>query len=317
MREKKHIQLRGLPHDVTAARMALLMLEIVSRTKRLVGKEYANIVGKGGSTINKLVSDHQVTIEAEEVQEEEWLATITGPLTNVEECMVSINNVLAMNRDVVDSIAVDAIIRNTLLVDAGAPIKKWQAEVNEKVTSIGGFVMLSFAKEQTSDNKVSLMIKGRFSSVTVAKDMVLELIAKLQASLVIIDVDPFVVPRIIGKGGDIIKNIKDGKPIFIDVDKTLGRIVIHSQDQDEVNRVESVIKAIIKENQIARIGFQLSIAKTMFREIGRSEHKATISALVWTGLDEESGEIVLRGTKENVSYVDHSLYLPRTASHSF
>ena len=310
VREKKLVQLRGLQQDVTAAKVALLMLDLVSRIQRLVGKEYANIVGKGGSTINKLVDDHQVMIDVDEVQDDEWLATITGPLTNVEECMVSINTVLAMNRDVVDSIAVDAIIRNTLLADAGAPIKKWQVQVNEKVTSIGGFVMLTFAKEPTTDNKVALMIKGRFSSVNVAKEMVRELIAKLQEALVIIDVDPFVVPRIIGKGGEIIKNIKDGKSIIIDVDKTLGRIVIHSQDQDEVKRVEAEINAIIKENQIARIGFQHSIAKSMFREISRSEHKATISALVWTGLDEESGEVILRGTKENVSSMVCSFYQP-------
>ena len=295
------MQLRGLAEDVEAAKQALLALDIISNTRRLQGKEYSTLVGKSGATINKFVEDHQVMIDIDEVREEEWLATITGPPANVESCFVDIEHVLAMNREVVEKLSVDPIVRNSLLIDSGAPIKKLQFEINERVKPMGGQVMVAFNKEQTDDSKSVLMIKGRYAAVMVAREMVQEMISEVERSLVIIDVDPFIVPRIIGKGGETIKKLRNGNAVNIEVDKVIGRVVIQSPDDAEVKRVEAELNAIITENQLERIEFQQSVVKPLFRELSRSEDKAKIAALVWMGLDEDTNQITLRGTRENVS----------------
>jgi predicted PilT family ATPase len=309
-RDKKHVSLRGLPDHVEAAKKALEALDLVSHTRQLVGKEYATLVGKSGATINTFVDDHQVMIDVDEVREEEWLATVTGPQTNVEACFNDIERVLAMNRDAVEMIPVDAIVRSALLSESGALIKKFQSEVNEQVRPIGGQVIVNFSKDQDDDNKATLVIKGRYASVAVAKDMVNAMITNVLSSLIVINVDTFVIPRIIGKGGETIKKLKDGKAVNIEVDKIIGRVVIQSADHDEAKRVEGEVNAIILENQLVRIDFQPTVVKSMFREITRSDIKTKITELVWFGLDEDTNQIILRGPRNKVSAVKRFAVCP-------
>lgn len=300
-RSKKHVSLRGLPEHVDAAKKALEALDLVSHTRHLVGKEYATVVGKAGATINTFVDDHQVTIDVAEVSNEEWLATVTGPPSNVDACLVDIERVLAMNKDAVEMIPVDAIVRNALLSESGALIKKIQSEVNEQVKSIGGQVIVNLSKDQDDNNKASVVIKGRYASVAVAKDMVNDMINNVHKSVIVINVDTFIIPRIIGKGGETIKKLKDGKAVNIEVDKFTGRVVIQSANRDEAQRVEGEVNAIVLENQLVRIDFQPTVAKSMLREITQSDIKTKITELVWFGLDEDTNQIILRGPRNKVS----------------
>jgi len=300
--DKKHVQLRGLSQDVMAAKVALLMLDLVSKTRQLVRKEYSIVVGKAGVTINKFVDDHQVAIHVEDISDDEWIATITGPPANVNLCLQDIEQVLALNKEVVESLVVDNISRNILLSDSGAPIKKLQADINEKVKSlgIGGMVHITFDKEHTTEHKDVVLVKGRASAVAVAKEMIQATISQMKNAVVVISIDPFIVPRIIGKGGETIKKLKNGKAVNIEVDKEAGTIMIQSQNAAEIQRVETEINDIVKENQLERIDFQPTVVRAMVREISRSEHKTKLADLVWMGVDDETDQIVLRGTREQL-----------------
>jgi hypothetical protein len=297
-RDKGFISLRGPPDAVQLCKNELLHFALKSETRILVGRESAIVVGRSGATINRLVESHRVTIDVSETGEDVFTCTIIGPM--VDAAVAEIDAILQANKDVTEEIAVDQIVRNTLLTDNGIPIKQLQKQVNEAVKDIaGGGIQLTFSKGDTSNVKSVLIIKGRQAVMETAKKIVLEFLEKVQASLVTIDVDPFIVAKIIGKGGEIIKKLKNGKVVNIEVDKVLGRVVIQSQDDSEVNRVEAEVRSIMAENQIVRI--PLPAARLIFRELVRSEKKDEINSLVWMGLDDDASSLILRGTRENVS----------------
>jgi len=299
-REKGTISFRGLPETIARAKLDLLDLKLFSETRTLIGRESSFVVGKNGRTINRLVEKHQVTIDVSETEDEVFTATVSGPQNNIDAAILEINELLESNKEITDQIMVDSIVRNTLLTDSGAPIKGLQKECSEAIREIGGGIQLNFRKE---DEKSFLVIKGRQAAVVIAKQMVSKRIGKIQASLVAIHVDPFIVPKVIGKGGETIKRIKNGKLVNIDVDKTSGRIVIQSQDNEEVTRVEIEINKIVAENQIERIQLLPSTGKAIFRELVRSSIRDEINSLVWMGFDDETSSIIIRGVRKNVDKI--------------
>jgi polyribonucleotide nucleotidyltransferase len=296
-RDKGAVSLRGLPEALARAKNDLLSIQLESETRVLIGRQASAIlVGKSGSTINRLVEEHQVTIDVSETGDDVFTATVIG--NPVAAAMTEIDAILESNKAISTSITVDSIVRNTLLADAGAPIKALQKSVNEAIKDIGSGIQLSFAKEGKDH---VLVVKGRRAAVLIAKELVVETIAKIQASLVIMTVDPFIIPKIIGKGGETINKLKNGKVVNIEVDKVSGRILIQSEDEAEVKRVEEAVNDIVAKNQINRITLSASSAKPMFRELVRSEKRDEINQLVWMGLDDDASAIILRGTRENVS----------------
>jgi hypothetical protein len=293
-REKGLITLRGPPEDVKRCQHDLMTFVLQKETRILVGRESSFIVGKGGATINRLVESHKVIIDVTETGEDVFTCTVAGP--SVDSAVAEIDSILNANKEVTECIHVDAIMRNTLLTDSGAPIKLLQKNVNDAVKEFAaGVIQLNFSKEDRS----SLVVKGRYIAMETAKKVINEFLEKIQASLVVIDVDPFAITQLIGKGGETIKKIKGDGVVNIEVDKTLGRVTIQSQDDEEVKRVESEIKRILDENKIVRI--PVSCSRLVFRELLRSDKKDEINSKVWMGLDEDNSTIVLRGTQENVS----------------
>lgn len=300
-RDKGTVALRGLPDPLARAKSDLVEYDasLVSETRVLIGRQdSAIIVGKSGSTINRLVEKYQVTIDVSETGDDVFTVTVSGP-NDVSKAMQEIDTILEDNKGISEEITVDSIVRNTLLTNTGAPIKALQKKVNGAVKEIGGGIQLSFAKGSSKSNV--LVIKGRRAAVIIAKEMVTDMITKIEESLVSMNVDPFIVPKIIGKGGETIKKLKNGKVVNIEVDKATGRIVIQSQDEDEVKRVEEEVKAIVAKNQIVRIKLSASSAKPLFRELVRSNKRDEINKAVWMGLDDEAATIILRGTREKVS----------------
>lgn len=299
-RDKGIISLRGLSNAVQAAKAELQTVSLESDTRILIGRESAIVVGKAGSTINRLTETHKVVIDVSETGDDVFACKVIGPALCVEACITEIDQVMEANKDIVETVIVDSIVRNTLLTDQGSPIKALQKKVNAGNGGGGGGIQLSFAKD--GDNTHILQVKGRRAAVGPAKELVEATVQQIQSSLVTLQVDPFIVPKIIGKGGDTIKKLKGGdKTVNIEVDKTTGRVVIQSQDKAQVERVQDAIQVILDENQIERIALSPSTIKPLFRELIRSPQRNEINALVWMGMSEESSTIILRGTRENVS----------------
>lgn len=254
-------------------------------------------MGKSGATINRLVETHKVTINVSETGSEVFMCTIIG--LDVDAAVAELDTILQANKEVTEEVFVGQTVRNTLLTSGGAPMKQLREKIAVAVKDIpGGRIQLSFNNAEGSDDKSVLIMKGRYAAMEIAKPVVMEVLEKVQASLITIDIDPLVVPQIIGKGGETIKKLKNGKLVNIEVFKIFGRVVIQSQDDSEAKRVEEEIRLILEQNQVVRI--QASFARATFRELMRSDKKDEINSSVWIGLDEGSSSIVLRGTRENV-----------------
>lgn len=298
VRDKGFVYLRGLPENVARAKEELLHMEMTSNKRTVSGKEAGLLVGKRGVTVNRLVEEHDVAIDIDETGDDVWTATIVGPAEKVESACQEIDGLMEANRDCTFEVPVDQIVRNTLLTDSGAPIKKLQKDINAKVTN-KGTIFLSLSKN--SGAACNLLIRGRLGVVAEAKAYVEEAVKQINDSLVTIDVDPFVIPKLIGKGGETIKKMKNGTSVNIEVNKKAGRVVIQCQDAGEVQRVAQEVEKILHENQLLRIDYDPALVKKVFMNFLRSKQKEEMGNIVWLGMDDSAGHIVLRGTPENVS----------------
>lgn len=297
-REKGVITIRGLPEAISRTKSDLLETELASETRILVGRESSVIFGKSRSTMNRLIEKHQVNIDVSETGHDVFTAKIIGPPDNIKTACNEIDELLESHKDVTDQLKVDAIVRNSLLTDSGAPIKKLQKECSELTRDMGGSIQLNFKKDEEGS---VLVIKGKRAAVDIAKGIISERIQKIQSTLVTINIDPFIVPKVIGKGGETIKKLQSGKSVNIDVDRLSGRITIQSHEDDELKKVQAQIMKIIDENQIERIQLLPSTAKNLFRELIHSDIRDKINTLVWMGLDDEKSTIIIRGARDNVS----------------
>jgi rRNA processing protein Krr1/Pno1 len=109
-----------------------------------------------------------------------------------------------------------------------------------------------------------------------------------------------VVPRIIGKGGETIKKLTHGKPLYLEVDRTTGQIVLGATTPEGRDALLAEVKEIIAENCIMRIPGDPAMMKAQYREFGRSKSKAELQDLVWFDIDEDKHVFIIRGKEEDL-----------------
>ena len=298
IRERKIVVLRGLPQDVSRARQDVMNLVLSKETRTVSGKEAAALVGKGGVTINSLVEKYESHIDVSECGTDVFAVTITGPADRVHKAAMEVDSVVIANKEMVLEVPVEQSIRNTMLKDSGAAIKKLQREVNSTIQE-HGTVLLSFNKPRGNED-AQLMIKGSETATQEARKMVLVAIATIRATLVKIDVDPFVIPKIIGRGGETIRRIRDKTSATVEVNKAAGKVEIHALDPADAQEVANFIHKLMDQNQVVRIDYSPSLVRKMFLDV-RNHRKAELENLVFMGLDDDAYQIVLRGSPQNVS----------------
>jgi polyribonucleotide nucleotidyltransferase len=294
------LTLSGMPHDVALARSELDGVYVVIETLTLTNKEVPLLLGKQGSTVEKLVQQHGSAIVVKGDDDKGWTASVIGEPAKVDAAVSEINALLEEYRDVTESVSVDLITRRTLLANGGAPIKELQKKVNKEVNNGVGGILLSFDKDGVKEETSDLVIKGRPAYVALAKPLVEQAIDAVKESIVIIDVDPSIVPTIIGKGGETLKKLREGTSINIEVDRDTGRISLNSANKEELINAEQELRAIMAENQVVRIDFSNpDMAKPMFQRLIGIKKKE-IGDVVRMNFDEDENKVVLRGNEENL-----------------
>jgi biopolymer transport protein ExbD len=217
--------------------------------------------------------------------------------------MESIGKLLDLNKEVTEQVHIDPIVKNVFLNNGGVRIKQLQKDINAKTKENLGSVFLSFDKDAALEDS-SILVKARRSALEIALEMLDEAIKDIMASVVTIQVDLFIVPRIIGKGGAHIKEMKkQGKGVTIEVDKA-GKVQLYGSDNADVKAVLRTIQKIGDENQVERLDFpdfDPCAINFVFRALVRAKSKEINSILSAMDLDVETSQIVLRGSAENVS----------------
>ena len=297
-RNRTTVHLEGLANDVAEAKDALLAMDVKQESRSLTNIEAAVVVGKKGVNINRLVDEHKVTIEVEN-SGEDFVVSVIGPSANVENAVAAIEELLELNKDVTESVPISGMARSILLNKGGAGIKKLQKDVNEKTKESDGAVFLNIDRTAKMEDS-ALLIKARRPALGVALEAVQESLKEIMDSVVTMQIDPYVAPRLIGKGGTNIKKLKSqGDGVIIEIDKA-GKVEMYGSKED-VEIVKKAIQAVVDENQVERLDVDPAAVKLMYRALIRDKSKEINSAIPGCDLDDEASQIVLRGNVEQVS----------------
>lgn len=288
-RKSKNIPIRGLPTDIEKVKKELLSMDVATKALDLPLGESAMIIGKQGATVEKLVSDHQAAIDVER-KETSSHVTISGPPDRVEAALLEIEALASKARETAHRISVDPNAKAALLLESGAGIQSIAKKVNEKIES--GYVALNFDGD-------SLVLRGKAMNVEPVQQLAEDLIRELEGTIVKINVDPAVVPAIIGKGGETIKSLKGDRPVNVEVDRDIGLVTLCGLDPAAVSGVEEAVKGLVAKNDVERVALDESTYKSQIKDVIRLKSKA-VGALCTMVCDDESCTIVLRGESGKV-----------------
>ena len=290
---------RGIPEDIQSARNDLLSTEIVEEIMTVTQVESGYVVGKQGATVNRLVETHQAAIDVSRRKEGATTATLTfrGSISGVKDAVEEVEDILAQNKEETETIPVDHVLREFLLANKGVVIQEIAKAVNESCKDIApGYINISI-----DHNNVK--IKGKAIAMSTAVDIVSNKVRMIEACIVRLEIHPTVIPAIIGKGGAGIKKLKEGvENAFIDVDAKASVVAICGKDPDETETVVRATKAFLNNNQVRTIQLntQGDAFMSQFRTLMKSPYWAELKELVTVNRDEESCEISIRGSEENL-----------------
>lgn len=304
-RESTIVRLRGRPEKVSAAKAALLGLDVKCESRALTSREISLVVGKGGATINKLVESYNVVINIDGKDTSATSVEVVGMADNVDAAYQEIDKILYDNEEIDDEFVVDQMVRNNFLADSGVVMKELQADISKKTEHNGGGVLLQFEKrpkEEQHKSESKLLVKASRLNMPIAKEVIQKKISEVEANVLTITVDPDMIPTIIGKGGSTINELrKEGTGADIEVDKITGKIKIQG-DEEVKQAVTKAIDKIVSENQVLKVEIDKSMIGVIFGEPGK-EMKAKvmdeIGAALLLGGDEN--HIILRGTDEQIN----------------
>ena len=293
--------IRGAPDQVAKAKRELLDFHVISRELSLIGREFFHLLGPKGATIERLVHEFKVVIDTQKNKLDDTAsAIITGPAAFVESCMEKIRELLDTNREVTVLVEVHPMLKHILLAESGKCIKDLQRNVNEVLKKDDESVIcfLSFPKDPEARSE--LMVKTKQSLVDTAVTLTNDGIKKYNELVLTMTIDAFAIPGIIGKGGETIKDLTDGKPLFLEVDREACKVTIGATTTEGRDALVAKVNQILEDNTILRISGDPNILIAQYRELTRSKTKEALQEIAWFYLDETAKVIVLRAKKEDI-----------------
>jgi rRNA processing protein Krr1/Pno1 len=289
--------IRGEPEKLELVKTKIAGIQIISRERELLGKEPVVLVGSKGATIDRLCSEYAVSIEIDKTGDDTATAVVSGPPSTVEEVLSEIDDMMNDNREVTEIIHVDVIVKNILLADSGRHIKALQTKVNETLN--GGNCYLSVSKGAIAKDHPEVIVKTKQSLIGAASDGTRAGLKDLDALVVKLTVDLYVVPKIIGKGGETIRNLTDGKITFVEVDRNTGDLWYGATTKEGLDGLGKVITELVESNSVLRLESDPATLNNQFREMNRSGIKKQLNdSGVWLDIDDRKGCFILRGKKE-------------------
>jgi len=142
----------------------------------------------------------------------------------------------------------------------------------------------------------------KYSSLSSSSSGIVPRIDTYESTVVTIDVDPSIVPAIIGKGGETIKALeKTGVGATLEVEKGSSKVSVQSIDSATRLAVLEKIKEIVENNQTERLPINKNIIGLLLGEPGKDIRKAITDEMgAWMSLDDDESCIIIRGNKDKV-----------------
>jgi len=290
--------IQSSPEEIAAIKAEIFGARIVSKKRPLHGREVNIVVGKKGSTIEKLCTENTIPIEVGKDDDLETNAVFTGPPDLVEAALSDVEKLINDNREVDAIINISLLKKKILLAESGRLIKAIQAKLVESIPD--GSCFLSINSDFNTKDRPEVVVKAKQLMVSDALQFVLNALKDFDDLIVKRSVDPYIVPRIIGKGGETIKKITGGKPVFLEVDKSSGELSLGATTTEGLEDLKKKVDEVVDNNCLLRIKADSSILKRQYRELNRSRVKNDLSQLCWFNVDENDSCFILRGKKDNL-----------------
>jgi polyribonucleotide nucleotidyltransferase len=311
----QQVRVRGIRTDIAAFQCDLMNIECISTDLHVSSRDAGLLVGKGGSTIADLVKAHQATINLQRPTKngENNIATvdvstkvtISGPPANVEAAKVVIEAMIEMNKDLEELVPLDLIVKAVLLLNNGAGVQAIQKLANVASRELCGDSPNSNVSINVND--ADLVVKGKSNVLKVSMKHVHDEVERIMSLSKRITIDKFAIPVLIGKGGQGIKDLKEGtKTVYLNVNREVGEIEICGLDEEELNKVVQAVSIAINDNQVHRLRVELDDTRSansfsdQFRKLSRSAVMKQLKDLVFIMADDSTNELVLRGKPENL-----------------
>jgi polyribonucleotide nucleotidyltransferase len=298
------IRLRGRAENIAEVKTKILEHNCKKEKIVISKRDIGLVVGKGGSTLNKLETEHNVSIHVDSSDNAKDVGSVevVGLAADVEATCDYLNRLLYENEDIEEFILCTPGQKNMFIDNSGAILKEIQSVVN----GLGGHSLIVFEKrdEESINTKamVKLTIKSTRSMLPTVKRLVQERIDTYESTVVTIDVDPSIVPAIIGKGGETIKALeKTGVGATLEVEKGSSKVSVQSIDSATRLAVLEKIKEIVENNQTERLPINKNIIGQLLGEPGKDIRKAITDEIgAWMSLDDDESCIIIRGNKDKV-----------------
>jgi len=292
------LSIQGSPEEIADMKARIFGLGIVSMKRLLVGKEGNIIVGKKGTTIDRLCTEHMISIEVSNEDDTETNAIFTGPSDMVEAALSDVEKLIHDNREVEAIVNISLVKKNILLAEGGRHIKALQAKVVESFPD--GNCYVSIKKDFVTKERPELVVKAKQLSVSEALQLVIDMLKEFDKLIVKCTIDPYVVPRIIGKGGETVKKITGGKPVFLEVDRCSGELSYGATSAEGLDDIRKQVNEVIDNNAILRIKADPVMLKRQYRELNRSQLNHDMNGICRFDKDEDDSCYIIRGKKEDL-----------------
>ena len=259
-RDNKILKIRGKVDALELVKADLGNLKVCRETINLVGHEAGLIIGKKGANIKSMSEKFSVAIDVNDVSDDAASVAIVGSSANVDGAVQAINHMIFENKDIISNVVVSNVLRNDLLQDAGKKVKEIQKEANELISS--NTVRLMFEKQGDNSSSVSLLeVKCPRLHHTEVLEFVRKRVADFESNALTIKIEPYMVPKFVGKGGKHINELKKlgGKGVVIELDRVLGEVSVMTKDEATKEIIKAAIQKFIADNQILKVPVDNSI----------------------------------------------------------
>ena len=219
---------------------------------------------------------------------------LTGPSGHVQAAVREILNLLEAHRDKETTIPIRAILKSTLLLESGKGIQTLFQKVNE-VDRSAGYIGVNFG----TSSSPSIVVKAKSRVHDVAVELVEEELRRLERNIVELPVDEAVIPVLIGRKGQNLKDLRGDRVVNIEFLRDVGKVLLCGMEKTEVQAVVEDIEAVIEKHRVERIPLEPSQYPHQIRELLRTKAKE-VNALVYMRADDDKTQVVLRGTDENL-----------------
>jgi len=289
------LSVQGSPEEVAEIKAKIFDIRIVSKKRLLAGRQVNIIVGKKGTTIERLCTEHMIPIEFSKDNDIETHAVFTGPPALVEAAMSEVEKLINDNREVEAIVNISPIKKDIILAEGGRHIKAIQAKLVESIPDGSCYLSMKNLKARPE-----VVVKAKQLLVSEALQFVIDALDEFDELIFKCMVDPYVIPRIIGKGGENIKKITGGKPLFLELDGSSGEFSCGATSAEGLLDLRKQIDEIVENNSIIRIKADSAVLKRQHRELYRSKAKNDMIGICRFDIDEDNSCYIIRGKKEDL-----------------